>query len=175
MFKTVKPKPTGEDQNDPSATPIATSLGLPKGDLEPRVPQPPPLESAIASEVDTLPASPIINSPSVSISTLPDFTIADTSDDDSPADPTAITPHTTLYLEDGNAEVLCGNTLFRVHTSILSLQSPALRQIFSQTSLASAESPNGCPRILSPDTPTDFATLLKMIYIIGYVALSLYR
>ena len=54
-------------------------------------------------------------SPSISIASLSDFTIADTSDDESPTDPTAVTPHDTFYLEDGNVEVLCGNTLFRVH------------------------------------------------------------
>jgi len=124
---------------------------------------------ATAPETDTVPASPVTQSPSFSVSTLSDFTIADISDDESPIDPTAITPHGTFYLEDGNAEVLCGKTLFRVHTSILSFHSPALRQIFAQTSLASAESPNGCPRISSSDTATDFAALLKMIYLPGYI------
>ena len=68
-------------------------------------------------------------------------------------------------------EVLCGNSLFRVHVSTLSFHSPALRQMFAQASLATAESPNGCPRILSSDTATDFATLLKMIYLPGFVTL----
>ena len=58
----------------------------------------------------------------------------DPSDDGSPIDPTTITPHDT-YLEDGNAEVLCGNTLFRVHTSVLSFHSPALCRMFTQNSL----------------------------------------
>ena len=66
-------------------------------------------------------------------------------------------------------EVLCGNTLFRVHTSILSFHSPALRRMFTQTGLTSAESPNGCPRILSSDTAMDFVALLKMIYLPGYI------
>jgi hypothetical protein len=92
-----------------------------------------------------------------------------TSDDESPIDPTAITPHGTFHLQDGNVEVLCGNTLFRVHTSILSFHSPALRRMFDQTSLSSAESTGGCPRISSSDTATDFATLLKIIYLPGYV------
>lgn len=38
-------------------------------------------------------------------------------------------------------EVSCGNTLFRVHTSILYFRSPSLRLMFTQTNLASAESP----------------------------------
>ena len=81
-----------------------------------------------------------------------------------------VAPHDTFYLEDGNAEVLCGNTLFRVHTTILFFHSPALRQMFSQTNLATAGSPNGCPRISSTDTARDFATLLKMVYLPGFVA-----
>ena len=176
------------NQRDPATTPVATSLGLPNGDLEPQVPQSPPLEPVAVPEADTIPTSPItpaIHSPSISIATLSDFTIADASDDESPiessitdtsddglpTDPTAIIPHKTFHLEDGNVEVLCENTLFRVHTSVLSFHSPALRRMFAQANLAAAESPNGCPRILSSDTATDFATLLKMIYLPGFVAL----
>jgi hypothetical protein len=115
-----------------------------------------------------VPASPVTQSPSISIATLSDFTIADTFDDEPPIDdPIATAPHETFYFQDGNVEVLCGNTLFRVHTSILTFHSPALRQMFAQTILDTAESPNGCPRILSSDTATDFSTLLKMIYLPG--------
>ena len=172
-FKTGKPKPITMGQQDPSATPIATSLGLPKGDPQPNVLHASPPESITTPEADTVPASPITQSPSISVSSLSDFTIADTSDDEPPSDPPTITPHDTFYLEDGNVEVLCGNTLFRVHTSILSFHSPVLRRMFAQASLASAESPNSCPRILSSDPPRDFATLLKMIYLPGYVTLLL--
>jgi hypothetical protein len=137
----------------------------------------------IIPETDTtIPTFPITQSPSISIASLSDFTLADTSDgepptntavadapDDEPPvnDPTATALHETFYLQDGNVEVLCGNTLFRVHTSILSFHSPALHRMFAQTSLAAAESPNGCPRILSSDTATDFTTLLKMVYLPG--------
>ncbi|KAF9646045.1 hypothetical protein BDM02DRAFT_3189169 [Thelephora ganbajun] len=165
VFTAGIPKPTGANQNDPVATPIVTSLGLPNRDLEPQIPQPSPFEPVTVPETDTIPASPVIQSPSISIATLSDFTIADASDDESPTDPTVITPHGTFYLEDGNVEVLCGNTLFRVHTSILSFHSPALRHMFAQTTLATPDSPNGCPRILSSDTAVDFATLLNMIYL----------
>ncbi|KAF9646057.1 hypothetical protein BDM02DRAFT_3189180 [Thelephora ganbajun] len=168
VFTTGIPKPTGANQNDPAATPVVTSLGLPSRDPEPQVPQPPPLESPTSPETETIPASPITQSPSISIATLSDFTTADTSDDESPTDPTAITPHDTFYFEDGNIEVLCGNTLFRAHTSILSLHSPTLRRTFAQTTLATAEAPNGCPRILSSDTAADFSTLLKVIYLPGF-------
>ena len=181
MFATGKPKQIKVNQKDPAATPIATSLGLPNRDFQPQTPQP-LLESVTALEPDTVPASPVTpvtQSPSISIATLSDFTVADPSDDESPVDsaiadtsgdgppidPTTAVPHETFYLEDGNVEVLCGKTLFRVHTTTLSFHSPALRQMFSQTNLAMAESHNGYPRILSSDTPKDFATLLKMIYL----------
>jgi hypothetical protein len=184
MLTTGKPKPTGANQKDPAATPVVTSLGLPNGDAEPQqVPQPLPLKLVTTLEPDAMtPASPATHSPSLSIATLSDFTIADASDDESPIDtaiadvsdddpaiddPTATAQHEIFYLQDGNVEVLCGNTLFRVHTSTLSFHSPALRQMFAQTNLDMAESPNGCPRILSSDTATDFATLLKMIYLPG--------
>ena len=168
VFTTRKLKPIDQGQNDPNETPAAITLGLPNVDLKPQVSPPLTPESVTASETETTPASPAITqSPSISVSALSDFTMTDTSDDQSPVDPTAIMPHDTFYLEDGNAEVLCGNTLFRLHPSILSFHSPVLRQMFSQAILATAESPNGCPRILSSDTAMDFATLLKMIYLPG--------
>jgi len=120
---------------------------------------------------------PATQSPSISVSTLSNFTIADVPDDESlidrdgfPFDPATVARHKTFYLEDENVEVLCGNTLFRVHTSVLSFHSPTLRRTFAQTDLATAESPNGCRRILFSDTATDFATLLKMIYLPRFVA-----
>ena len=192
VFTTRKVEPTGAIRNDPAATPVATSLGLPNRELEPQIPQPHPPEPVTVPQSVSIPASPptpVIQSPSISIATLSDFTIADTSDDESsinptivdasdddpPIDPTVITPHGIFYLEDGNAEVLCGNTLFRVHPTILSFHSSTLCQMFAQTNLKVAESPNGCPRIQCSDTPNDFATLLKVVYLPGYVTLSTYR
>jgi hypothetical protein len=167
-----KSKLTDPNQKDPAATPVATSLGLPSGHPEPQIPQP-PLEPVTTPEPDAVaPASPITQSPSISIATLSDFMTADASDDEIPIDDfTAAAPHETFYLQDGNVEVLCGNTLFRVHTSILSFHSPALRRMFAQTSLDAADSLNGCPRILSSDTAIDFATLLRVIYLPGLVVL----
>jgi hypothetical protein len=162
-------------QEDVSLTPVATSLGLPNTDHEPQVSQPSPLESDISPEAEKISVSPVTQSPSISIATLSDFTIADASDDEpQSADPTAISQHETFYIEDGNVEVLCGNTLFRIHPSVLSFYSPALRQLFTPTTLATAESPNGCPRILSSDTAADFTALLKMIYLPGYATLLQY-
>ena len=189
VFTTGKPKPTGASQKDPAATPVATSLGLPSRDIGPQTNQPPPLESVAPAQADPDSVSsiaPAAQSPSISITTPSEFTTADVSDDESPTDPTisdtfddelpidptTITQHKTFYLDDGNVEVLCGNTLFRITASILSFHSPALRRMFAKPSLATAESPNGCPRILSSDTAADFITLLKMIYLPGFVAPS---
>ena len=188
VFTIGKSKSTGANQKDSAVTPLATSLGLPSGDPEPRIPRLLPSEPVAIPETDTIPASllaPVNQSPSTSVSTLSDLTIADTSDDESHTgptfadtsddeafvDPTAVVPHDTFYLEDGNVEVLCGNTLFRVTVSTLSFHSPALRRMLAQTNLASAESPNGCPRVPSSDSAKDFTTLLKMIYLPGFVVL----
>ena len=78
------------------------------------------------------PASPVTGSPTISISTLSDFTIANNSDDGSPVEPTTITLHDTFYLGDGNVEVLCGDLLFRVHTSVSSLDTGRLEQSLSK-------------------------------------------
>jgi len=129
------------------------------------------------------PVTSVIHSPSISIATLSDFTIADVSDDESPIgptfasgsdddpliDPTAVVPHETFYLKDGNVEVLCGNSLFRVHSTILSFHSPTLHQMFAESNLVTAESPDGCPRILASDLATDFVTLLNIVYLPEYV------
>ena len=190
VYTTGKPKPNGANQRDPIATPIATSLGLPNRDPEWQIPKPLSPKSTSVPEPTTIfepPVTPVTQSPSSSIATLSDFTIADTSDDEPPVDSSiadtsddnppvdsaAIVPHKTFYLEDDSVEVLCGNTLFRVHTTILSFHSPALRWMFAPTRLVTAESPNGCPRITSSDTATDFTTLLRMIYFPGFVALPL--
>ena len=65
--------------------------------------------------------------------------------------------------------MLCGNTLFRVHAGAVSFYSPVLRRMFAQTSLAAADSPSGCPRIRPSDSAADFAILMKVIYLPGFV------
>ena len=172
VFTNGRSEQTSTGQEDLIVTPVPTPLGLPNIDIEPQIPRSPPLESVTAPETET---TSVTQSPSVSIATLSDFTIPDTSDDGSPVDPMTVTSHSIFNFEDGNVEVLCGCTLFRVHASVLSLHSPVLRQMFTRPNLAAAESPNGCPRILPSDTATDFATLLKIIYLPGYVMLSLCR
>jgi len=177
ILRSAQPEITIPTSHDPAATPVVTSLGLPGVVEQPRTPTPPsptpyhpPCES---------PNSSIPPSPSTSITALSDFTIADSPDDEPTLEsepitphepilePETITPHDTFYLDDGSVEVLCDKTLFRIHTSTLSFHSPVLRQMFSPANLTATESPNGCPRLVSSDTPTDFATLLKAVYIPG--------
>jgi hypothetical protein len=171
---TRKVKPAGTNKKDPAATPVMKSSGIPKRDLGPQISQ--PLHKPIGTpETDTIAGSPVPQSPSISIttSTLSDLTVADASDDELPLNSAIITPHDTFYLEDGNVEVLCGNTLFRIHTSVVSFHSSVLGKMFAKANLPDAESPNGCPRIPSSDTVTDFTTLLKVIYLPVYAALPL--
>ena len=177
ILRSAQPQITAPESQDPAATPVATSLGLPSMVEQPRTPTPPsptpyrpPRES---------PRSSTPPSPSTSITALSDFTIADSLDDEPTLEPEpitphepilepeTITPHDTFYLNDGSVEVLCSKTLFRIHTSTLSFHSPVLRQMFSPENLTAAESPNGCPRVVSSDAPTDFATLLKAVYLPG--------
>jgi len=177
ILRSAKPEITVPKSQDPAATPVAASLGLPgvgEQSQPPTLPLPTPdIPSGWSPKSSALP------SPSTSITALSDFTIADSLDDESTLEPQTVTPHEpilepeaivphdTFYLDDGSVEVVCGKTLFRVHTSALSFYSPVLRQMFSPANLTTAESPNGCPRIISSDPPTDFATLLKAVYLPG--------
>ena len=160
VFTTDKPNPADANQKDPIVTLVATPQGPPDRELEP---PPLPLESSTPTETDTTPTPPV---------TLSDSTTTDTPNDKPLSGPTAVIQDKTFYLEDGNVEVLCEDTLFRVHASAMSFHSHALRQMFTRTNLATAESPNGCPRLLSLDTPEDFATLLKIVYLPWFVAPS---
>jgi hypothetical protein len=174
VFMTGEAKMADANEKDPAATPVLRSSGIPKRDLGPQISQL-PQESIGTPETDTIVGSHVPQSMSISIATLSNFTIADTSDDEDPLDSTIITSHDTFYLEDGNVEVLCGNTLFRIHAGTVSFHSPVLGQMFTKANLADAESPNGCPRISSSDTAMDFTTLLKVIYLPAYAALPLWQ
>ena len=78
------------------------------------------------------------------------------------------TRHGSFYLEDGNVEIVCGYTIFRVHSPIVSFSSPYLRDILSPSTLLNAPMPEGCSRVVFEDSAQDFAVLLKMIYTPGY-------
>jgi len=106
------------------------------------------------------------SSPTLSISTVSDLTPTELSEDSGDDNDVDI-HHDTFYFEDGNVEIMCGHTLFRVHSTTVSFSSPKLRDILSQSALLRAPAPEGRPRITVTDTAQDFAVLLKMIYTPG--------
>jgi hypothetical protein len=116
------------------------------------------------------------SSPTLSISTVSDMIPTELGDDVGEGSGERMnTRHDTFYFEDGNVEIVCGDTVFRVHSTIISFASTKLRDIFSQLLRIHPQIPEGCPRIIIilDDDAEDFATLLKMIYSPGWVSLSL--
>ena len=113
-----------------------------------------------------------VSSPTLSISTVSDLPPTELGEDieDSMSEQTP-TRHDTFYFEDGNVEVVCGDTIFRVHSTTISFSSPKLRDILSPSTLLRAPTPDGRPQITVGDTAQDFAVLLKMIYTPGQVSL----
>ena len=73
-------------------------------------------------------------------------------------------PHETFYFEDGNVEIVCGDTVFRVHSTIISFSSSKLRDMLSPSTLLNAPMPEGCPRTVFEDSADDFEVLLETIY-----------
>ena len=115
-----------------------------------------------------IPATAVL-SPTLSISTISDWTPTELGYGTECSEEQATTRHDTFYFEDGNMEIACGDTMFRVHSTVVSFSSPKLRDILSPSTLLNAPIPEGCPRIVFTDNPEDFAVLLKMIYTPGYV------
>ena len=75
-----------------------------------------------------------------------------------------------FYLENGDVEIVCGHTIFRIHSPIVSFSSANLRDMLSSPTLLNAPMPEGCPRVIFKDSAEDFAVLLKMIYTPGCVS-----
>ena len=113
------------------------------------------------------------SSPTLSISTISDLTSTELDDDTGEGDGGITTRHETFYLEDGNVEVVCGHTMFRIHSPIVSFSSQKLRDMLSISTLLNAPMPEGCPRVIFKDSAEDFAVRLKMIYTPGCVHPSL--
>ena len=109
-------------------------------------------------------------SPTLSISTVSDLTPTELGEEIEPCEKQMITHHDTFYFEDGNVEIVCGDTIFRVHSTIISFASSELREILSQPALLDAPTPEGRPRITTSDSAEDFGMLLKMIYTPGFVS-----
>jgi hypothetical protein len=108
------------------------------------------------------------SSPTLSISTMSDFTPTEPAENmGESSDEQMFTRHETFYLEDGNVEIVCGRTVFRIHSPVVSFSSKKLRDMLSPSTLLNAPMPEGCPRIVVKDSSEDFTVLLKMIYTPG--------
>jgi hypothetical protein len=156
-------------------TPVAfVPQDLPTADIPSSVLQgtkPPSIIHDVESSSETfvnIPAT-AISSPTLSISTISDLTPTELGDEIEHSEGQMTACHGTFYFEDGNVEILCGDTMFRVHSTTISFSSPKLRDMLSRSSLLNAPMPEGCPRIVFADNAEDFAVLLKMIYMPGYV------
>lgn len=106
-----------------------------------------------------------VSSPALSFSTISDFTPTEFGEIDRNEQTTA--RHDTFDFEDGNVEIVCGDTVFRVHSTIISVSSSKFRDILSPPTLLNAPMPEGFPRVTVSDSAEDFAVLLKMIYTPG--------
>ena len=113
-----------------------------------------------------IPASSV-SSPTLSISTMSDLTPTELGEIEQEQVQGQVTGHDTFYFEDGNVEIVCGDTIFRVHSTIVSFSSSELREMLSRSTLLNAPTPEGRPRIIISDSARDFAILLKMIYTPG--------
>ena len=122
----------------------------------------------VSSETSASIPATALSSPTLSVSTVSDLTPTELGEE-----PEMTAHHDTFYFEDGNVEIVCGGTVFRVHSTTISFSSSKLRDLLSPSALLSAPMPEGCPRIVFTDSPEDFAVLLKMIHTPGWVVPSL--
>jgi len=144
-------------------------IGIPSSILQ-GIEIPPTLRDVVTSGALTDDRTVTVSSPTFSISSLSDSTPTEFGEDiGEGSDERIPTRHETFYLEDGNTEIVCEHTIFRVHSPIVSFSSPNLRDMLSPSTLLNAPMPGGCPRIVFNDSAEDFAVLLKMIYTPGYV------
>jgi MIF4G domain len=77
---------------------------------------------------------------------------------------TPLSQHNKFYFEDGNLLIVCEGTVFRVHTTVLSLNSPIIREKLSPRNIALAGRVRGSPCLYFPDSAHEFATLLNVLY-----------
>lgn len=137
--------------------PIAIDVSIPSSTFNDLEPPSIPHDVESPSDPFTYHQATTTSSPTLSVSTISDFTPTELGDDiGGGGDEQMATRHDTFYFEDGNVEIVCGRTLFRVHSTTVSFSSPKLREILSQSALLHAPMPEGCPRITVSDTAQDF-------------------
>lgn len=103
---------------------------------------------------------------SPTISSTSELTITNSEDDreDEIDILSKLSPHERFYLPDGNLLIICEETVFRVHTGLLTLNSRILREKLAPLKLIEAEQYEGCPCIYLPDKSHEFYVLLMVIY-----------
>lgn len=160
------------------ATPPAfVPQDLPAAHISIDIPPPALQDTGLVSVLRSVESSPdsfvdvhisATSSPTLSISTISDLTPTELDDDigEGGGAQTNI-HHDTFYFEDGNVEIVCGNTVFRVHSTIISFASPKLRDIFSRMPHAHTQMSGRYPRVIFDDSVEDFSVLLKLIYTPG--------
>lgn len=72
--------------------------------------------------------------------------------------------HPSLYFDDGNVILSCGNTLFCVHRSLLSKHSPVFKDLFEPQEDVKPEMLRGWPHYPLKDSNEDVQALLEVIY-----------
>ena len=123
---------------------------------------------AESSSEDFVDATASVVTSSPTLSSISDLTLTDPGGVEHGQE-RAATRHDTFYFGDGNVEIVCEGTIFRVHATVVSLSSSKLQGILSRATLLRAPTPGGCPRITISERAADFATLLRMIYSPGFV------
>ena len=155
----------------PQDLPITTNIGIPGSPILRAIEPSSALHEGESSpDASTSDQTTAVSSPTLSISTVSDLTPTELGEDiGEDSDEQIQTRHETFYLEDGNVEIVCGHTVFRVHSPVVSFSSPNLRNALSPSTLLSAPMPEGYPRVAFKDNAEDFSVLLKMIYTPGRV------
>lgn len=157
-------------QQDPPADHTNADTPSPAVPVTEPVQAPQSAESSLDAFFDV--RASVLSSPTLSTSTVSDLAPTVSSEDTGVASNERINArHDTFYFEDGNVEIVCGETVFRVHSAILSFASSNLGDILSGLLRFRPQIPGGCPRVTFDDSAEDFAMLLRMIYTPGWVSL----
>jgi len=157
----------------PNNLPTIVGLDIPSSILQSIVSLPSLQDAECFSETSANTPTTATYSPTLSISTISDLSPTELGEETGHTGEQTTTRHETFYLEDGNVEIVCGHTIFRVHSPVVSFSSQNLRVMFSPSKLLNTPTLDGCPRIVFTDSAEDFAVLLKMIYTPGYVPFPL--
>ena len=154
----------------PNDLPTTIDAGIPSSTLQDTAPLSATHDATPSSDEFANRRIASVSSPTLSVSSVSDLTPTELGDGIGEGDDERVlTRHGTFYLEDGNVEIVCGHTIFRVHSPVVAFSSPTLRDILSPSTILGAPTPEGWPRITVTDTAQDFAILLKMIYTPGWV------